>query len=302
MGAEGQLVAQALDAQGRPTTASVEWSSASPAIATVGLRDGIVTAVSNGVTTVTAAAGALRATITVTVRPRNPPGPAIVISVPALRLSVGDTWGLGARAYDSRGLPTTVAVEWSSADPEIATVDKADGTVTGVSVGETTVTAAAGDLRATVPVSVEPDSLVGQWATGATASTEYSRGDWSAVKATGAPSIEGCTDDPRAWASLSQNGVDWLELTYAQPVHPSEIAISQVWGVGSIVKVEVKDLSGEYHTVYTAQPTDSEPCPRLLVIQVNSITTMVSTVRVSVDQRGRFDRDEIDAVNLAGYR
>jgi hypothetical protein len=72
--------------------------------------------------------------------------------------------------------------------------------------------------------------------------------------------------------------------------------------VGSIVKVEVKDLSGEYHTVYNEQPKDSQPCPRILVIPIDSIETKVSKVRVSVDQRGRLDWDEIDAVMLAGYR
>ena len=302
IGGKGQLVAQALDAQGRGTTASFEWSSASPAIATVGLRDGDVTALSSGVATVTAAAGALRATVNVTVRPRDPPGAAVVISPSALSLPLDGSWGgLVARAFDSNGLPRAVSFEWSSADPAIATVD--DGVITGASVGETTVTAAVGELRGTVAVTVQPELLLEQWATGATASTEFSPGGWSAKQAigNGAPSSTQCADDGAAWASLSQDGIDWLELTYAQPVHPSEIRVYEVWGVGSIVKVELKDVSGEYHSVYTAQPVSSQRCPRVLIIGVSGITKLVSSVRVSVDQRGRFDRDEIDAVSLAGY-
>jgi hypothetical protein len=302
IGGKGQLVAQALDAQGRGATASFEWTSASPAIATVGLRDGVVTAISSGATTVTAAAGTLRATATVTVRPRTPSGAAVVISPSALSLPIGAPAGISARAYDSNGLPRAVPFEWSSADPAIATVGKTDGIVTGVSVGETTVTAAVGELRGTMAVSVEPELLLEQFATGATASTEYSRGGWSAKQATGGASFSTeCADDGGAWASLSQDGVDWLELTYTQPVHPSEIRIFEVWGVGSIVKVELKDVAGEYHTVYTAQPVGSQRCPRVLIIAVSGVTKLVSTVRVSVDQRGRFDRDEIDAVSLAGY-
>ena len=72
-------------------------------------------------------------------------------------------------------------------------------------------------------------------------------------------------------------------------------------GVGSIVKVEVKDVGGEYHTVYTAQPWP-QACPRVLTIPVTSVAARVSTVRVSVDQRVLVDWNEIDAVRLAGYR
>jgi hypothetical protein len=300
IGGKGQLVAQALDAQGRSTTASFEWSSASPAIATVGLRDGVVTALSSGITTVSASAGTVRATVTVTVRPRNPPGATIVIWPPALSIPVGAPAGMSARAYDSNGLPRAAPFEWSSADPAIATVDKDDGTVTAVAVGETTVTAAVGELRGTLPVTVQPDLLLQQGPASATASTEYSNRDWSAKQATVGTSAE-CADDGRAWASLPQDGVDWLELTYAEPVHPSEIRIFEVWGVSSIVKVEVKDVSGEYHTVYTAQPVGSQRCPRVLIIGVSGIEKKVSTVRVSIDQRGKFDRDEIGGVSLAGY-
>ena len=72
--------------------------------------------------------------------------------------------------------------------------------------------------------------------------------------------------------------------------------------VGSIVKVEVKEVSGRYQTVYTALPTDPGSCPRILTIAVTGVGAMVSAVRVTVDQRVRFDWNEIDAVRLTGYR
>ena len=151
-------------------------------------------------------------------------------------------------------------------------------------------------------MTVEPDSVYGQWATGATASTQYTASEWSALQATGMPNVIGCSDDPNAWANLEPNGVDWLELTYAQPVRPSEIRIHEVWAVGSIVRVEVKDVLGAYHTVYTAEPNDPQRCPRILTIAVNSVSAKVSTVRITIDQRARRDWNEIDAVRLAGYR
>jgi Big-like domain-containing protein len=300
VGAEGSLTAQATDAKGRLTSAAFVWSSASPSVATVGANNGIVTAIAPGTTTVTATTASLRATVTVTVRPSDPV--AVVISPTELSLKPGGVERLTARAYDATGRQTSVPFEWSTADPAVATVGTTDGIVTAVSVGETTVTAAVGALRATATVTVEPDSLYAQWATGATASTQYTTSEWSALQATGAPNAVGCNDDPRAWATLEADGVDWLELTYDQPVRPTEIRIHEVWGVGSIVKVEVKDLAGEYHTVYTAQPTGVQFCPRTLTIAVKGVTEMVSTVRVSLDQRVIFDWNEIDAVRLAGYR
>ena len=67
VGGAERLVARASDSTGLTTIVSFEWSSADPAVATVGTSDGIVTAISSGVTTVTAAVGALRATATVSV-------------------------------------------------------------------------------------------------------------------------------------------------------------------------------------------------------------------------------------------
>jgi len=302
VGDEGGLAAYSTDVKGRATSALFEWSSANPSVATVGRNDGTVTAIAAGTTTVTASLGTLQATATVSVRYSVFPPVAVVISPSALSLRAGGVDRLTAYAYDARGKPTGESFEWSSADPAVATVGTTDGIVTAVSIGTTTVTAAVGALRGTATVIVDPDSVYAQWATGATASTEYTSDEWSAFQATGAPNAEGCNDDPRAWATLEFDGVDWLELTYAQPVRPSEIRIHEVWGVGSIVKVEVRDVGGEYHTVYTAQPDGPQTCPRMLTIPVTGVAAMVSTVRVTVDQRFISDWNEIDAVRLAGYR
>jgi hypothetical protein len=225
----------------------------------------------------------------------------LAISPAELNLAVGAEHALTALAYDAKGGIVSVAVEWSSAEPAIATVGKLDGVVTAMSTGTTTVTATAGALGATATVTVASDTLLAQWASGATASSEYTQDDWSAMQATGVPNVTRCEDNHRAWASLSPS-VDWLEVTYAQPVRPTEIRIHEIWAVGSIVKVEVKDLFQGYQTVYTAEPTNTLPCPYVLAIPITNVTARVAVVRVSVDQRARADWDEIDAVRLTGTR
>jgi dipeptidyl aminopeptidase/acylaminoacyl peptidase len=61
------IVARATDSTGRVADATFEWSSADPAVATVGRTDGVVTAVSVGATTVTVTSGLLSATAPVSV-------------------------------------------------------------------------------------------------------------------------------------------------------------------------------------------------------------------------------------------
>ena len=142
-----------------------------------------------------------------------------------------------------------------------------------------------------------------QWAVSATASSQYTATDWSANQATGQPNVAGpgCTDDVSAWASLESGGAEWLEVVYRESVRPTEIHIYEVFGATSIVKVDVKDEAGTYHTVYTAQP-GSQTCPRVLTIPVTGISAMVRVVRLSFDQSALNNWDEIDAVKLIGHQ
>jgi len=153
VGEDRLIMAWTVDAAGRTVRASPDWSSADPTIATVGQTDGLVIAIAAGTTTVTAAVGTLSASMTVTVRPAALPI-GISISPTALGLLVGHGERLSASLVDSTGTPTPALFEWSSADPTIATVGQADGLVTGISDGTTTVTVASGAFRASGQVTV----------------------------------------------------------------------------------------------------------------------------------------------------
>jgi hypothetical protein len=152
-----------------------------------------------------------------------------------------------------------------------------------------------------VPLPCPPTGECQQWAVGATASSEYSGNEWSAFQAAGPPNVIGCSDDIHAWASYEPHGIEGLELAYANTVLPTGIEIYENWGVSSIVKVEVGDGSGTYHTVYTAE-AERLSCPRVLAIPVTGIATAMKLVRVTVDQRTLRDWNEIDAVKLIGTR
>ena len=82
---------------------------------------------------------------------------------------------------------------------------------------------------------------------------------------------------------------------------PIEVNIFQNYNPNQVVKVELRDLGGEYHTVYTGTPQDmSDDCPFVLHILVEGADMQVDGVRITVDQSVLQDWVEIDAVELVG--
>jgi hypothetical protein len=151
---------------------------------------------------------------------------------------------------------------------------------------------------------VTPDrgGEIRQWASSATASSEYGNPDWAAVQAAGAPDTPGCGDHTTAWASFDWITVEWLEVGFATPVIPTRINIHQTYNPGSIVRVEVKDTAGVYHTVYTATPVVMDICPYPLSVVIPEFSHPVEAVRITLDQSRLQSWNEIDAVELVGYR
>jgi hypothetical protein len=139
-----------------------------------------------------------------------------------------------------------------------------------------------------------------QWAASATASSQYGDPDWAASAATGAPDTSECGDYATAWASESSSGQDWLEVTYSTAVVPTKIVIYETYNPGSIVKVEVKDTSGNYHTAWTGNAGAASECPRQLTVTVSGVSQKVNAVRINLDQSVVGSWDEIDAVQLVG--
>jgi hypothetical protein len=83
------------------------------------------------------------------------PGPAarVTISNAPRRLVIGQTVALRARVYSALGDERPDRVSWRSSAATVARVSS-DGMVTAVSAGRATITAAVGDVRASVPVEV----------------------------------------------------------------------------------------------------------------------------------------------------
>ena len=127
-----------LTASGGEST--ISFSSSNEAVATVS-ADGTVKAVGEGSAVVTAKAGDLTASCSVAVKGTEPVKPTdlSIYSVYGESVVTDVTIELGSPA-PMKVQGTESAVTWSIADTSIATVDSS-GMVTGVAVGETTLTA-----------------------------------------------------------------------------------------------------------------------------------------------------------------
>jgi streptogramin lyase len=145
-----------------------------------------------------------------------------------------------------------------------------------------------------------PSEEIRQWAAGAVASSEYSNPDWAAIQATGEPDTEGCGDYVTAWASLDPDTVEWLELSYDLPVTPTEVNIYQTHTPDQISRVELLDVNGTYHEVYTAVPVMTD-CPFVLSIPVEDADYQAVGIKITNDQSQiELPWNEIDAVELVG--
>ena len=143
LGETVQLQAEVRDQNGQVMAgAAVTWASSSAAVATVSAA-GLVTAVANGTSTITATAGGVSGTATVTVAQTVS---SVLVSPAADTLVAGDTLRLAAEATDANG-HTVAGAEfaWASGDTAVAVVD-ATGLVTGVGAGEVEITATTSGL------------------------------------------------------------------------------------------------------------------------------------------------------------
>jgi hypothetical protein len=150
------------------------------------------------------------------------------------------------------------------------------------------------------PEPVVPGAGVRQWASSATASSEYSTDSWSAQQATGVPDAPHYGGHSVSWSPASDPGEpEWIELTYDITVVPTEIHIWEGNGAGFVVQVEALDeATGEWVTLW--QGTDPTP-PELLAFTPPLTTTDIATRRIRVTAGpGGDGYPYVDAVELVG--
>jgi len=133
-----------------------------------------------------------------------------------------------------------------------------------------------------------------QWASDATASSEYSSTGWSAKQTTGAPNTATCGDIRTAWAPKSSGSdPEWLKLTFDTPVHATKLRVHETHNAGFIYRVDLVDINGGTHTIWQGRDTTS--CPGWFEITLSQTTYLVQGVILHTRINGW---EEIDAVQL----
>ena len=128
------------------TDKTVLWISSDESVATV--KEGLVTAVKIGQTTIKASCGIKSASCVVNVTPINVE--EISIDITETSLKAGETVTLTATVKPDDA--TDKSVTWTTSDASVATVS--NGIVTAKKVGSASITAKAGDKTATCAVTV----------------------------------------------------------------------------------------------------------------------------------------------------
>ena len=148
----------------------------------------------------------------------------------------------------------------------------------------------------------QPADADGQWAATATASSVYGKTQYSAAQATGAPNIKVAGNSPDAWCPARKNeGTEWLEVSFAKPVHATEVRIRQNDAPGCIVKIEAIEPDGAAHVWWEGVDPYVAPPTREIAwfaVRVPQTTYLVAKVKITLNLAAVSGWKEIDAVQL----
>ena len=224
------------------TDKTITWSSSDTEIATV--ENGIVTARKIGTATITAKAGEMSATCSVTVVAT--PVTSISLDKTTVSLKVGETVTLNATVSPDDATDKTIT--WSSSDTEIATVE--NGIVTARKLGTATITAKAGEMSATCAVTVVATPVASISLDKTTASLDV--GETLILNATVSP--DDATDKTITWSSSDteiatvENGIVTARKLGTATITAKAGEMSATCAV-TVVPTRVKSISLDMTTV-----------------------------------------------------
>jgi hypothetical protein len=148
-------------------------------------------------------------------------------------------------------------------------------------------------------MEIDIDGHLRQWASTATASSEYTNTDWSAMQATGKPDTLAAGDARTAWASFeADGGEEWLELGYENAVIPGRVRVHETYNPGAVVKIEARDEKGEWRILWQGRDPIREGMGWLEVDVTAAFATRA--IRLTLDSANVPGWNEIDAVELVG--
>jgi hypothetical protein len=136
-----------------------------------------------------------------------------------------------------------------------------------------------------------------QFAVAATASSEWTSSEYSAIQATGAPESAGaCAEVATNWSPLTDtSGPEWIELRYPLPVRATSVSIHEQVEAPFVTAVELRSSAGAL--LATSSVTDTTDCGGTLDLSFEPSSAFADRVVVRTAAPGW---EQIDAVRLEG--
>ena len=147
-------------------------------------------------------------------------------------------------------------------------------------------------------ISADPEGQVRQWASDATASSEYTPTDWSARQVTGPPDTAQGGDARTAWAAKeADGGTEWIRLTYPLAVRIVKVRIHETYVPGAVVAVDVVGPDGARQRAWEGtDPGGAAP----VWVELDLGGLVGREIVIVLDTKKSPGGEEIDAVELVG--
>ncbi len=147
-------------------------------------------------------------------------------------------------------------------------------------------------------LAVDAQGRIHQWASEATASSEYTPTDWSAKQVTGAPDTLQGGDARTAWAAKEADaGAEWIRVVFPLPLKIAKIRVLENYVPGGIVAVDVIGADGARRRAWEGgDPGGEAP----VWFEADLQGTAGREVVIVLDTKKNGGWEEIDAVELIG--
>ncbi|WP_028102147.1 hypothetical protein [Pseudoduganella violaceinigra] len=138
-----------------------------------------------------------------------------------------------------------------------------------------------------------------QWASKATATSEYGGSSYEPANATGKV-------DGKSFATKGSDvGFDALEVTFDKPVNATQlrVAISDGYGLEGITKLELQDTDGIWNTIWSGiqtVKTDKRGARTWYVQPIEKTAYKAKAARITKSNNVTTERLYVDAVQLVG--
>jgi subtilisin-like proprotein convertase family protein len=142
-----------------------------------------------------------------------------------------------------------------------------------------------------------------EYASTATATSEFTTTDWSAMQATGAPDTLLYGDISTAWSPLPRNSPtpEVLTVNYATALFATGVTVRETNGNGFVTEIDAIDTNGVSHVVWTGTDPSLPGNPVDFNVTFAQTSYLVQSLNIVVNPNHDLSTwEEIDSVQLQG--